>query len=96
MDLTAKTCAFRASLAHRARLPTVKIEPTDVPGPANNEPFPMPEIDSNGVDRSQIRRQLERTPSERLRALESALASIIRIRSGIRQSPVSRHPDPTR
>ena len=55
----------------------------------------MPEIDSNGVDRSQIRRQLERTPSERLRALESALASIIRIRNGIGQSPISRHPDQT-
>jgi len=39
-----------------------------------HEPFPMPEIDSNGVDRSQIRRQLELTPSERLQALETFLA----------------------
>jgi hypothetical protein len=62
-------------------------------GPVKSAPlpadgFPMPEIDSRGVDRSQIRRQLTRTPAERLRALESFLASIIRIRRGIR-TPVS-------
>jgi hypothetical protein len=40
----------------------------------------MPEIDSNGVDRSQIRRQLSLTPFERLKDVESFLASTMRIR----------------
>jgi hypothetical protein len=40
----------------------------------------MPEIDSNGVDRTQIRRMLALTPIERLRVLESALASMITVR----------------
>ena len=53
-------------------------------GAIETEPFPMPEVDSNGVDRSQIRRMLALTPSERLRTLESALASIIQVRSASR------------
>ena len=57
--------------------------------------FPLPEIDSNGVDRSQIRRQLELTAAERLHSLESFLASVIRIRRAI-GTPVPRDPDSTR
>jgi hypothetical protein len=58
--------------------------------PPVDDSFPMPDIDSRGVDRSQIRRQLMRTPAERLRSLESFLASVMRIRRGIR-TPVSRN-----
>jgi hypothetical protein len=58
--------------------------------------FPMPEIDANGVDRSQIRRQLERTPSERLQALETFLASIIEIRRGIRKPSIPQDTPPAR
>jgi hypothetical protein len=58
--------------------------------------FPMPEIDLNGVDRSQIRKQLQRTPVERLLALENFLASVIQIRRGIRKTPISRDPSSTR
>jgi hypothetical protein len=56
----------------------------------------MPEIDSNGVDRSQIRRQLERTPSERLQALETFLESVIEIRRGIRKPSIPQDTPPTR
>jgi hypothetical protein len=55
----------------------------------SGEPFPLPEIDSNGVDRSQIRRQLALTPSERLQVLETFLASVIQLRRGIRKSAIS-------
>ena len=58
--------------------------------------FPMPEIDANGIDRSQIRRQLERSPSERLRALETFLASVIQIRRGIRNTSIQRDTSSTR
>jgi hypothetical protein len=51
--------------------------------PIIDETFPIPEMDSNGVDLSQIRRHLERTPTERLRALETLLGSILEIRRGI-------------
>jgi hypothetical protein len=44
------------------------------------------DIDSNGVDREQIRRQLALTPAERLRALESFLASVLKVRRGIRRA----------
>ena len=46
-------------------------EPTD---------FPMPEVDPKGVDLAQVRRMLALTPGERLRVLESALASMIKVR----------------
>jgi hypothetical protein len=58
--------------------------------------FSIVEIDSNGVDRAQIRRQLRLSPGERLRSLESFLASVIRIRRGIRRPQVSRDPHPAR
>jgi hypothetical protein len=54
------------------------------------------EIDSNGVDREQIRRQLALTPAERLRALESFLASVLRVRRGIRSAEDSRDPRTSR
>jgi hypothetical protein len=54
------------------------------------------DIDSNGVDRAQIRRQLALTPAERLLALESFLASVVRIRRGIRRAEDSRDPRPAR
>jgi hypothetical protein len=57
--------------------------------------FPMPEIDANGVDRSQIRRSLALTPAQRLRALESALASMIKVRGGTYRTEVPRDPDST-
>ena len=47
------------------------------------------EIDGRGVDRSQIRRQLELPPFERLKAVESFLASTLRIRRGLRRTAVS-------
>jgi len=46
--------------------------------------FSIVEVDSNGVDRAQIRRQLKLSPAERLRSLESFLTSVLRIRRGIR------------
>jgi hypothetical protein len=59
-------------------------------------PFPMPEIDANGVDRSQIRRMLRMTPSERLRFLEAALASMMEVRNGIRAAEIPRDPGSAR
>lgn len=58
--------------------------------------FSIPDVDSNGVDRAQIRRQLKLSPGERLRSLESFLASVIRIRRGVRRAQVSRDPHPAR
>ena len=43
----------------------------------------FPDIDESGVDRVQIRRNLARTPSERMHSLQVLLASIIRIRRAI-------------
>jgi hypothetical protein len=60
------------------------------------EVFPMPEVDSNGVDRSQIRHLLALTPAQRLQVLESALASMIKVRSGTNRTQVSRNPDSAR
>ena len=57
---------------------------------------PQPDIDSSGIDREQIRRQLRLTPSERLRAMEVFLSSIIRIRRGIRRTQISRNLEPAR
>ena len=58
--------------------------------------FPMPEIDANGVDRSQIRRMLRMTPEERLRFLEAALASMMEVRDGIRAAEIPRDSGPAR
>jgi hypothetical protein len=58
----------------------------DVPEPA--EPFPMPEIDEQGIDRTQIRRLLDLSPADRLRQLQSVLESLTRLRGGARRSPV--------
>lgn len=55
----------------------------------SGEPFPMPEMDSNGVDRSQIRRSLALSPFERLKAVEAFLASTARIRRGLRRTSIS-------
>lgn len=41
--------------------------------------FPMPEVDVNGADLARVRRMLALTPAERLRALESALASMMKV-----------------
>jgi hypothetical protein len=66
----------------------MKIESTE--GSAlGEEPFPMPEMDANGVDRSQIRNQLKLTPFERLKAVESFLASTVSIRRGLRRTSIS-------
>jgi hypothetical protein len=64
-------------------------EPLNESQVSSDESFPLPDIDSNGIDRSQIRRQLALTPSERLQALEAFLASIILLRSETRKSSVS-------
>ena len=40
---------------------------------APDDAFPMPEMDSNGVDRSQIRSMLALSPGQRLRRMEAAL-----------------------
>ena len=48
--------------------------------------FPMPEIDANGVDRSQIRAALRLTPVQRLRQAEEFMEETMRIweQNGIR------------
>jgi hypothetical protein len=48
------------------------------PAPAA-APFPMPEIDGNGIDRGQIRRSLALTPLERLRVHDDFIRSMIAI-----------------
>lgn len=58
-------------------------EPTD---------FPTPEVDPNGVDLAQVRRMLALTPVERLRVLESALASMMKVRDATQRAEVSRDP----
>ena len=58
--------------------------------------FPMPEIDANGVDRSQIRNHLKLTPLERLKLIEVFLASTLRIRRGLRRTSISSNPVPPR
>jgi hypothetical protein len=52
----------------------------------DNEDFPMPEIDENGVDRSQIRALLRLTPVERLRRAEQFLEETMQVweQNGIR------------
>ena len=51
----------------------------------------MPEVDLNGVDLSQVRRMLALTPAERLRVLESALASMMKVRDAAQRAQVSRN-----
>jgi hypothetical protein len=48
--------------------------------------FPLPEIDVNGVDRSQIRAALRLTPVERLRRAEQFAEDTLRVweQNGIR------------
>jgi len=60
------------------------------------EEFPLPEMDSNGVDLSQIRQMLALTPVQRLRMLESALTSMIKVRSAARRATVSSNSDSPR
>lgn len=62
--------------------------------PQTGQPFPLPEIDERGVDRSQIRRMLALTPEERLQFLESAVASMMVVRG--ETSAVPRDPAPPR
>ena len=51
-----------------------------------SDEFPMPEIDANGVDRSQIRAALRLTPVERLRRAEQFAEDTLRVweQNGIR------------
>jgi hypothetical protein len=53
---------------------------------ADEREFPMPEIDANGVDRSQIRAALRLTPVERLRLAEQFVEDTMRLweQNGIR------------
>lgn len=88
---------LRVTLAREAKrillTPTVRrhwyielrsmTEPTD---------FPMPEVDPNGVDLAQVRRMLALSPAERLRVLESALASMMKVRDAAQRAQVSRDP----
>ena len=43
----------------------------------------MPEIDDDGIDRTQIRRFLRLSPIERVRQLQTVIASIERLRHGV-------------
>lgn len=47
-----------------------------------------PDIDSNGVDRAQIRAMLQLSPEERLRRVEAFVASAIEIRERSAEPPV--------
>ena len=47
----------------------VPIDPARVDGPTLFEPDPVIEAYKTGIDRSLIRENLKRTPSERMRAL---------------------------
>jgi hypothetical protein len=64
-------------------------EPVSMTAPTD---FPMPEVHSNGVDLAQVRRMLALTPAERLRVLESALASMMKVRNAAQRAQVSRDP----
>jgi len=57
---------------------------TDIRLPAANatfesDPFPVPECDKNGIDRTQIRRLLALSPAERLIAHDSYMNSVFAI-----------------
>jgi hypothetical protein len=52
----------------------------------------MPEVDPNGVDLVQVRRMLALTPVERLRVLESALVSMMKVRDAAQRAEVPRDP----
>lgn len=60
----------------------------------DDQPFPLPEMDANGVDLSQIRRMLALSPAERLQQLESAVASMMVVRG--ESPPIPRDPDSAR
>ena len=47
--------------------------------PLESQPFPMPECDENGIDRTQIRRLLALSPAERLMAHDSYMNSVFAI-----------------
>jgi hypothetical protein len=64
--------------------------------PIEQTDFPMPDVDANGVDLAQVRRMLALTPAERLRMLESALASMMKVRDAAQRAQVSRNSAPTR
>ncbi len=51
-----------------------------------DDEFPMPEIDDNGVDRSQIRALLRLTPVERLRQAEQFMDETMKLweQNGVR------------
>jgi hypothetical protein len=53
---------------------------------AADQDFPMPEIDTNGVDRAQIRAMLRLTPVERLRRAEQFIEDTMNVweQNGIR------------
>lgn len=46
---------------------------------AQDDEFPMPEIDANGVDRAQIRANLRLSPLERLRRAEQFVEATMRL-----------------
>lgn len=91
LEFVDHTAKFSLQSLH-VRLCLVRIERMDQSELPVGEPFPTPEMDSNGVDRSQIRSSLALTPFERLKAVEAFLASTVRIRRGLRRTSIS--PDP--
>jgi hypothetical protein len=50
------------------------------------EAFPLPEMDSRGIDLSQVRRMLALTVEERLTQLEAAQASMMELRDAFRRA----------
>ncbi len=53
-------------------------EPPEKPT-AESQPFPMPECDEKGIDRTQIRRLLALSPAERLIVHDSYMNSVFEI-----------------
>ena len=45
----------------------------------NDDDFPMPEIDANGVDRAQVRATLRLTPVERLHRAQQFVEDTMRL-----------------
>ena len=66
------------------------------PEPFEPADFPMPEVDANGVDLAQVRRMLALTPGERLRLLQSALASMMKVRDAAQRTQLPRNSAATR
>jgi hypothetical protein len=54
----------------------------------DTRPLIEPDIDENGVDRSQIRAMLALTPSERLRRVQEFVEAAMRIREANAQRPI--------